>query len=764
MHVTADKVARFLVSARWALLAIAALLALSSLAPLKKVEFDRSIENMFAESDPLLAPYRRLTRTFGGNEVILAVYHDENLLAADGSGIRRLRDLSKELRETPGVAEVMSLADLSEALSDMQAIKSIFQRKPENTEAIADPSNAIAQRFLELFTGYTHGPDRKTVAVICMLSSAEPTLETPDPRRATVDALRAKISRVPGGLLAGEPVMVVDGFRYLEFDGQRLSWVSTILLSITIAVLFRSIRWVLVPFAVVQLALLLTTMLLGILQLRLSMVSSMLAAIITVVGVATVIHFIIDYRDTRATGATPPDAFRASFRSLWAPILWALVTDVIGFYALIVAEVGPIQDFAVMTSIGTIFVLVAVVLLLPGLTLVGQFDRNAKSAWGEGQLTSGLAKSIVLVQRYPLLLSGAILIVGVLAIAGTFRLQVETDFTKNFRAGSPIVAAYNEVEDNLGGAGAWEILLPAPEQLDWEYLDDVDELQHQIRKLRDASGKPALTALSFVDSVKAATPQIADLPLPMMRNAAVNLAGGAMRAKLPKFFAALHAADPETGKYYYRIMLRAPERQSAEQKKALIEQVSGLAKKAIPEAEITGFFVLLTYLIDSVLRDQWFAFLISVIGVGILMTLVFRSVKLAAIALVPNVLPILMVTGLLGWMGLRINLGAAMIAAISMGLSIDSSIHYLTAYRRAKKEGRTVLEALDSVQQKVGRAMVFSTLALVIGFGALSVSQFMPTIYFGILAGLTMLGGMVGNLLILPLLLLVTERDVVKPA
>lgn len=763
MSSRAEKIADLLIRGRWILLAIAATLALASLAPFKKVEFDRSVENMFADTDPLLVPYRRLARTFGGNEVILAVYHDDNLLKPDGSGIKRLREISRELRDTPGVAEVMSLADLSDALSEMQALQKFFRPQDAAQEAIADPNNAIAQRFRELFTGYTHGPDQKTAAVICMLTPAMPSAQNEpekDVRRATVDALRAKIERLTGnGILAGEPAMVVDGFRYLESDGQRLSWVSTILLSLTIAVLFRSVRWILVPFAVVQLALLLTTMLLGLLQLRLSMVSSMLAAIITVVGVATVIHFIIDYRDTRAAGATPKEAFRSSFRVLWGPILWALVTDVIGFYSLVVAEVGPIQDFAVMTSIGTVFVLVSVILLLPGLTLIGQFDRNPHSAWGENQLARGLSQSVLIVRRCPLPIFGAILLFAALAIAGTLRLQVETDFTKNFRKGSPIVAAYNTVEDNLGGAGAWEILLPAPERLDWDYLDNVDELQHRIRKLRDPKGKPALTALSFVDAVKAATPQIGELRLPLMRDAAVNLAGSAMRAKLPKFTAALHAKDPNDGRYYYRIMLRAPERQSAEQKKALIENVTAIAKEDFPGAEVTGYFVLLTYLIDSVLRDQWFAFLISVIGVGVLMTLIFRSPKLALIALVPNVLPILMVTGLLGWLGLRINLGAAMIAAISMGLSIDSSIHYLTAFQRALREGRTVLGALDAVQQKVGRAMVFSTLALVIGFAALSVSQFMPTIYFGILAGLTMLGGMVGNLMILPLLLLITTTD-----
>lgn len=767
MFVSSDRVAKFLIDVRWWLLAIAGLLALSSLALAPKVEFDRSVENLFSEDDPLLPPYRRLARTFGGNEVILAVYRDDNLLAKDGSGIRRLREISQELRDTPGVAEVMSLADLSDALSQMSAIPKFLRGKDAPPEAIADPKNAVAQRFRELFIGYTHGPDQKTAAIICMLTPSAAGAAKPngkDLRRETVDILREKIKRLADGLIAGEPAMVVDGFRYLEVDGARLIWASSILLSITIAALFRSIRWILVPFAVVQFAILMTTTALSVLQFRLSMVSSMFSAIITVVGVATVVHIIIHYRDVRAEGKNPKDAFRETFRELWGPVLWSIVTDAIGFLSLIVAEVGPIQDFAIMASIGSCFVLVSVVLLIPGLTLLGQ-PENAKPpvTAHEGRLSNTLGKSIAFVRKYPYPLACFFGLLALFLTLGNYWLQVETDFTKNFRRGSPIVVAYNKIEEDLGGAGAWEVILPAPQRLDWEYLDRIDEFQHQIRRLQTPGGKPALTALSFVDAVKAATPQIADLPLPAMRNVAIDLAGGAMKAQLPKFTAALHAADPQDGKFYYRIMLRAPERQPAEQKKVLIEQVAAIAKREFPEAEATGFFVLLTYLIDSILKDQWLTFLVSTTGVGILITIVFRSPKMALIALVPNVLPITMVMGLMGWLGLRINLGAAMIAATSMGLSIDTSIHYLIAYQRARKRGLSVLEALNLVQKDVGRAVVFSTLALVIGFGALSVSQFIPTIYFGVLTGVTMLGGLIGNLLFLPLLLLLTERDAKKP-
>jgi predicted RND superfamily exporter protein len=118
----------------------------------------------------------------------------------------------------------------------------------------------------------------------------------------------------------------------------------------------------------------------------------------------------------------------------------------------------------------------------------------------------------------------------------------------------------------------------------------------------------------------------------------------------------------------------------------------------------------------------------------------------------------------MGWLGLKVNMGGAMIAAVSMGLSIDSSIHYLIAYRKSIESGRSAMRSLAGVQQTVGRAMVFSTVALILGFAALSTSQFVPTIYFGLLVSFSMLGGLFGNLIWLPLLLRLTQGKSVMSA
>jgi uncharacterized protein len=169
--------------------------------------------------------------------------------------------------------------------------------------------------------------------------------------------------------------------------------------------------------------------------------------------------------------------------------------------------------------------------------------------------------------------------------------------------------------------------------------------------------------------------------------------------------------------------------------------------------------VLLASLIQSLSADQWLTFGAAAAGIGLLLFVTLRSVRLALIALMPNALCIFLVTGALGFLGTRANMGTVMIAAVSMGLSVDASIHYLVAYRRLRRAGQSVVTAIEEVQQETGSAMVFATLALVVGFSALAVSDFVPTIYFGILSSATMIGGMLGNLIVLPLLVYLTERN-----
>ena len=561
--------------------------------------------------------------------------------------------------------------------------------------------------------------------------------------------------------------MVADGFRYLEQDGRRLGTLTTLLLSLIIVICFRSIRWVFIPVAVVQLSLLLTRAILVSSGMRLSMVSSMLTAIVTVVGVATVVHVIVRFREGRTAGLEARPALQRAATLLAVPIFWTCATDAVGFASLIIAQVGPVQDFGLMMAVGSLMVLVSVGLLVPGLALVGPARSIGKPNWGEERLGIGLEQLIHWMQRRPTGVSATVALTMLVSVAGLLQLQVETDFTKNFRSTSPIVQSYGLVERNLGGAGVLDLVLPAPAKLDWAYLHRVDSLERRLRTEvfvldEDGQSRPGLTKiLSLADAVIASSPiHPDDVTVEFIRKPMVTAALTSMRSRMPVFAAALFGEDPEeAGRCYFRVMLRAHERQPADQKQSLIEQITRISREEFPPnddppgAEVTGFFVLLTNLIDSIIRDQWLTFAVASTAIGLMMVVAFRSPLYAVIALIPNALPILLVLGLMGWLGVRVNMGAAMIAAVSMGLSVDSSIHYITFFRRARLAGKSVVVAIDEVQRTVGRAVVFSTLALIVGFLVLCTSQFVPTIYFGVLVCLSMLGGLFGNLVLLPLLL-----------
>jgi predicted RND superfamily exporter protein len=625
------------------------------------------------------------------------------------------------------------------------------------------------------------GADHRTAAVACTLEPPAATLVTAREqavsRAETIDRLRTIMGELPAGTVAGEPAMLRDGFAMLEWDGTVLAWASVALTGGVLLVFFRSLRWVVVPMGVVLTALWITRGVLAVAGSQLTMVSTMLSAMITVVAIATVTHVIVEFRRQRDLGLAPPAALREALALLCWPICGAIATDVVGFGSLIASQVGPVHDFGVMTSIGAGLVLAAVGLVVPFLALAGRFDADPRRAWGESALEAGLDRLVRRIVRHPGPILAGVAIAVAMSMAGLTWLEVETDFTRNFRPDSPTVASYEMVESRLGGAGVWDVLVPLEGPVDGATLGRLRRFEDRLRTevtLPDAAGapQPALTkVMSIADVIQAVSPvPLEQLEASALGNWAIAQAIAAMRLQLPELAGTLLGTDPADGSEWLRVMLRARERQPAAAKRGVIAEVRRIAAEEFPAgaanagggAEVTGFFVLLAQLVDRMLADQWLTFAIAAAGIFLLLSLAFQSPLLGAIALIPNGLPIFVVLGLLGWAGVRINMGTAMIAAVSLGLSVDSSIHYIARFRRHLADGG-MTTALETAHRTAGRAMIFSTLALAVGFLALTTSGFMPTVSFGWLSCLTLLGGLAGNLVVLPVLLTLLAPRLERP-
>jgi len=759
MPMLADRVAAWLVRQRNLLAVVAVVVTIGSVAQSRRLEFSRQIDTMFDRTDPALEPYRRMLRAFGSSEVILAAYDDADLFTA--AGIERLRTLTDTVAAVPGIASATGLADT-----------------PLGSRIIEIESSPAAGRLVELLEGYAVGTDHRTAAIVCVLEPPSgQTAAAPLPatsRADAIDRVRAIMADLPAGTVAGEPVMLRDGFAMLKRDGNLLGTASAILAGAVLLVSFRSLRWLVVPLAVVLLALWSTRGVLAVIGLKLTMVSTMLSAMVTVVAIATVVHVIVEFRRLREEGLAPAAALERTLAILFWPVIGSIATDVIGFGSLIASRVGPVHDFGIMTSVGAIMVLVALALVVPFLALCGRFDADPRRAWGEGVLDLGLDRLVRRIVRHPVPILGWSTLLVAAAVAGMRWLEVETDFTRNFRRSSPVVASYDMIESRLGGAGVWDVLVPAGGAIDGPLLGATARLEQRLRTevtipdTADAGRRiPALTKVMSLPDVLAA---VSPIPLERLQETRlgswlVTAALGVIREQVPQLSRTFIGHDPDDGSTWLRVLLRARERQPAAEKRAIIEQVNRIvaeefpARDGRPAGEVTGFFVLLAQLVDRMLSDQWLTFLLAAAGIFLLLAAGFRSLLLAAVALVPNALPIFVVLGLLGWAGEKINMGTAMIAAVSMGLSIDSSIHYLAAFRRRLAAGHAIPAALDVAHQTAGRAMIFSTLALVVGFLALTTSGFIPTVSFGALSCLTLTGGLIGNLVVLPVLLsLVSPR------
>lgn len=841
---------------RWRLivLPVVAILFVLSLPIAARLEFDQSIESLYAEDDEYFSAYDRSKKLFGGDEFAIVAWPEDGLFEPGGDVVSersrdRIEDLGRKLAAVPGVYPE-SLQTLP-AATDVQGrigdalralgLPIVFSRLIDHLDFSAEQNQAV-----KLAEGILVGEDRHTTAIVVRLKPA--TTETP--RGETIARIRElATSHDPPAFVVGEPVQVHDMFRYVEEDGRVLFHVSLVLLAAVLFLIFRTLRWVLLPLVVVLITIRWTEAILVLSGAKLSMVSSMLNSLVTIIGIATAMHIALRFREKRQSGSLSREAALASTMSELTPaIFWTCATTAVGFAALLSSEITPVRSFGLMMSLATLIVFVVVVLITPGgmARWRRRIDETQPPTIGSRLLDLAIGDPVPAnAERHLVAALGGVgrfahqrpTIVGftaaaIIAIAGLgiTRLQVETDFSRNFREDSSLVQSLNFFESKLGGAGTWEVNFAAPKKLSDDYLSRVRAI---AADLRDELGGPdfgssgsgesaavstqASTAVGSSEDVASAVPAVEDSklatgsltnPLAGRLTKVVALTDGldlvpqkvgagflAKQFSLEQRLTMLQAIQPEFLKGLYnadqgrmRIMLRGLERQPSASKLWLISRVREIVEKveqgevgsrnaAVGEtdatppknsgvrvptsdfAETTGLFVLLTFLIESLLRDQLVSFVIAAVGIGLMLSLAFRSVRLGIAALVPNLFPIVLVIGFMGWIGLPINIATAMIASVSMGLTVDSSVHYLAQYQRLRRQGEPVAGALEKTQTSVGRALVFANVALVAGFSVLTLSHFIPLVYFGILVSVAMLGGLAGNLFLLPLLLSFVDRE-----
>ena len=739
------------------LLLTVALATVAAIPLSEQLEFDQRIESFFADENPDLKMLNASRTVFGGDEFVMVAWSEQRLLQVEGDVYPASLDEILALNVMPKVSEdvVEKIEDTTAKLNAIPGVKSEKTQHLAMILADAPRYKPTRRAMLALFEGTLIGADAQTTGIMLELDTEAAAGIS---RGETLARIRSVAADMDGEVaVAGEPVQVFDMFLLVEEDSRLLFLVSLAILSTVLLLMFRGLRWLLAPVGLVLGSVVLTRAFLVLVGAELSMVSSMLNSLVTVIGIATFMHVIVHYRDLRNAATESGNAEESAaarkviatqtLRDMAAPVFWTCLTTAVGFGSLLVSQITPIRSFSTMMCLATGVVLIASVFILPATLASGSRLRVPANVPLEHWLDRALRINCRLVENRPVSTAVICALLFLLAVPGIFRLTLETDFSKNFKDSSSIVHALKFIETRLGGAGSWEVSFETPEELTDDVLEDVKTLTESLRDVTDGDSGVRVLSLSDVAFLP---------PRKLFGGPAKTMAR--IRRKQPLMVSNFYNADENR----MRILLRSAEQQPSENKIVQIEAIRNCVTKFFDEngermpqqssPSASGMFVLLAGLIESLLSDQLNSFLVATGGILLCMTVAFRSLRIGIISLFPNVFPVAMVMGILGWTGMRVNIGTAMITSVSMGLTVDSTIHYITAFERARRN-QTVTEALNVAHAGAGRAVVFAHLALIAGFLVLTASRFIPLIYFGALLTLSLIGGVFGDLVLLPLLL-----------
>ena len=783
------------------LLALAAIAVAGSIMLSNQLEFDQRLESFFADDHPDIVILHRSQREFGRDEFVIIAWTTEQLFEHTKEGSPPLSTLVDDRRYLPTLTEAArdSITTLADQLNGIPGVSADQTQHLAKLLERAPKARSVRRAMLRLFEGILVGEDALTTAIVLTLL---PEPESSVSRATTLARIRETSQRFnPNSAVAGEPVQIFDMFRLVDEDAHTLFLISLVILGCVLLILFQGIRWTLGSVGLVLGTVVCTRAILVVSGLELSMVASMLNSLVTVIGIATCMHVIVHYRDLRrlqSVGDSRPSdrqsAATRTLRDMAAPVFWTCVTTAVGFGALLVSQITPVRSFAIMISLATAVILVGCVMILPAMMASGRNLRPPGTAPLEHWLDRCLALVCRILERQPRKTGACIFLLTAAAVPGILWLTIQTEFSRNFRQSSSIVQSLRFIERHLGEAGTWEVAFDTPEELSDAFLEDVTELTEQLKVVAEKDGMMRVLSPADVANL----PPRVQGPLRMLQR---------MQGRYPYLMNSMYNDEANR----MRIVLRSREQQSAESRARQIADVRSITENfmqripsyrnlplqdsnvapsnspdtrptanlpaaptgsatqsggAIPvhSATASGMFVLLTEILRSLLQDQLNSFLVASAGILLCMTVAFRSLRIGLISLFPNVFPVALLLGSLGWAGVPINIGTAMIASVSMGLTVDSTIHYIFAFERARRN-HSISEALRLAHAGAGRAVVFAHLALVAGFAVLTASRFIPLAWFGALMSLSMIFGVFGDLVLLPLLLRwTTPPDAAPPA
>ena len=751
------------------------LILIISLTYSKDFRLDASSETLLIEGDPDLKYLNEVNQRYGSKEFLVLTYTPNQKMTSDSS-VNNLLSLKYKIQSLDWVHNVITILDIpllntkDETLNDKLQNFSTLKSEGVNRE---EGFNEILNS--PVFKNFVISEDGKTSGIIVYLKEKdiEPIFKIKKENHKNILEIRNVIKgyKEIGKIhLGGIPMIADDMMTFIKSDMVVFGIGVLLFIILTLWFVFKKLIWIIVPISSCLLSLIIMIGLLGILGWKVTVISSNFIALMLILTMAMNIHMSTRFLQIKKNNPNlkKNELILMTSQKMFWPIIYTVLTTVCAFLSLIFSEIKPVIDFGWMMTLGLFCSFMVTFTLLPTLL---SFLEETKIYLKENQkskITSLLGnytsnnKNIIFITT---------LLIIILSIFGISKLEVENSFINYFKKNTEIYKGMKLIDDKLGGTTPMDIIIKFPvaeieenetEDEDWGDLNDednekywftkdkinkIDKVHNYLESLPEV-GK----VLSFSSIVEVATKLNNDKPLG-------SLEMGVLYTKVPDSIKKeivdpyISIKDSEA-----RISLRIKDSLPNLKRNDLINKINrdlenklGFKKE---EFKLAGVLILFNNLLQSLFKSQILTLGIVMAGIFGMFFILFRNIKLSLIGVVPNFIAAFFILGIIGLLNIPLDMMTITIAAITIGIAVDNSIHYIYRFREEFKKIKDYKKTLTYCHSTVGIAILNTSITIVFGFSILVFSNFIPTIYFGVFTGIAMLLAMISVLTLLPALLI----------
>ena len=725
----------------------------SSFFQIQHFSLDASSESLSLDGDNNLELYFDTQDTFGSDESLVISYTAKKGTVLSKEQLAYLRSLRNDLLNINGIRSVISILDVSLFQSPPLSLVELASDVYTIDNGKAD-QNLVAKEFQNspLYANNIVSADLKTTALLVPLATDDPRdIIDDDSLKQLIKEIRTTMGQYQNNAtlyLGGVPMIRNDVIDFIKSDLIIFSLAVVLAMSLMLSLFFYKVRWVLMPIAISIIGALFMTGLISAIGWKVTVISANFFSLLLVMTLSVIIHLVVRYREilNQQTGISNDEITRRTLNEMLRPCLYTVVTTIAAFASLTASHVQPVIDFGLMMSIG---VTVAFVLSFVSFAIVMTLFPTSQTSHKTEKFYV-LQKLAIATDKGGKKILLGIALVSAIAVFGLSKLSVENSFINYFKKDTEIYQGLNFIDKELGGTIPLEIVFNDLASAYWAD-SSLREDFHDVHQYLDSI--PSIGKVLSIDTFMQVLKESNDGKAP---NGFLLMLG---KNNMPEFAKSQvlqpHISD-ETDQI--RIIARVKETTTdLDRNQLIIDIKKELVERfyfSEDEFYFTGTFSLYNNLLQSLFSSQIKTIFTVFTIIFMLFLIVFRSISTALIAVIPNIIPSLIILGLMGLARIPLDIMTITIAAIAIGIGIDNAIHYISRFKSELLVDADFEASMYRAHNSIGVSMFYTAATVAIGFLVLILSNFIPSIFFGIFMAIAMLSAVFVNLTLLPKLLI----------